>query len=69
MLKEPEKRYQSSNGLLADLTRCQEEYLETGTITDFPLERYITTRRVNFISKMVGRNQETKIILKEYKKS
>lgn len=68
MLKEPEKRYQNSNGLLADLTRCQEEYLKTSTITNFPLERYITTRRVNFISKMVGRDQEAKIILDEYKK-
>lgn len=68
MHKEPEKRYQSSNGLLADLTRCQEEYLTTGTITGFPLERYVKTRRVNFISKMVGRKQEAKIILEEYTK-
>lgn len=57
MLKEPEKRYQSSNGLFADLARCQDEYLTIGTITEFPLERYVNTRRVNFISKMVGRVQ------------
>ncbi len=39
MVKEPEKRYQSSNGLLADLVRCRDEYLATGTITEFPLEK------------------------------
>ena len=38
MLKEPEKRYQSSNGLLADLVRCRDEYAATGTIREFPLE-------------------------------
>jgi predicted ATPase/signal transduction histidine kinase/tRNA A-37 threonylcarbamoyl transferase component Bud32 len=68
MLKEPERRYQTSNGLLADLSRCHDEYLKTGNITQFPLERYVGTRRVNFISQMVGRDREAKIILDEFKK-
>lgn len=68
LLKEPEKRYQSSNGLLADLLRCQDEYVATGTITGFPLEKYGYTRRINFISKMVGRDKEAEIILGEYEK-
>ncbi|MBI2942379.1 MAG: AAA family ATPase [Chloroflexi bacterium] len=66
MLKEPEKRYQSSNGLLADLVRCRDEYLATGTIREFALETCVSTRRVTFISKMVGRDREAETILEEY---
>jgi serine/threonine protein kinase len=66
MLKEPEKRYQSSGGLLVDLVRCRDEYSTTGTIGDFPLESCVYTRRVTFISKMVGRDREAQIILEEY---
>ena len=66
MLKEPEKRYQSSNGLLADLIRCRDEYSAAGTIGEFPLESCVYTHRVTFISKMVGREKEAKLILEEY---
>ncbi|MBI4303370.1 MAG: AAA family ATPase [Chloroflexi bacterium] len=66
MLKEPEKRYQSSNGLLADLVRCRDEFLATGTVHEFPLESLVYTHRVTFISKMVGRDKEAEIILGEY---
>ncbi|MBI4287515.1 MAG: AAA family ATPase [Chloroflexi bacterium] len=66
MLKEPEKRYQSSNGLLADLIRCRDEFLATGTVREFPLESHVYTHRVTFISKMVGRDQEAETILEEY---
>jgi len=66
MHKEPEKRYQSSNGLLADLIHCQNEYLTTGTIREFQLEKSLHIHRVTFISKMVGRDKEAEIILDEY---
>ena len=66
--KQPEKRYQSGSGLLADLKRCQDEYQATSVITDFPLGRHDHTRRVAFISRMVGRDQEAGIILAEYNK-
>ncbi|MBI2958134.1 MAG: AAA family ATPase, partial [Chloroflexi bacterium] len=68
MLKEPEKRYQSSNGLLADLLRCRDEFLAGETISDFPLESRVYTHRVTFISRMVGRDKEAEIILEEYEK-
>jgi len=68
MLKEPEKRYQHSRGLLADLTRCRDEYVATGSICAFPLESYVHSHRVNFISKMVGRDREAETILREYEK-
>ncbi len=69
MLKEPEKRYQSSRALLIDLERCGNEYSTTGAICEFPLERHVQTRRVTFISKMVGRDREGEIIIEEYCKA
>jgi len=69
MLKQPEKRYQCVTGLLADLMRCRDEYAAKGTIIEFPLGIYDRTHRVTFISKMVGRDVEADIILKEYNKA
>ena len=68
MLKEPEKRYQRSKGLFDDLTQCIEELSATGTIRPFPLEKSVSTHRVTFISKMVGRDREAELILSEYEK-
>jgi len=65
--KEPEKRYQSSQGLLADLVRCRDEYASTGRILEFPLESGgVHAQKVTFISKMVGRDAEAALILEEY---
>ncbi|MBU4345481.1 MAG: AAA family ATPase, partial [Proteobacteria bacterium] len=69
MLKQPEKRYQSVSGLLADFMQCRDEYSATGTISEFTLGIYDRTHRVAFISKMVGRDREAEIILEEYDKA
>lgn len=66
MAKEPEKRYQNSNVLLLDLLRCQDEFAAVGTINEFPLESRIYSHQTSFISKMVGREQESRLILAEY---
>lgn len=66
ILKQPEKRYQSGAGLLADLIQCHNEYTSKKSISQFPMGRYDFTHRVIFISKMVGRNQEANTILEEY---
>lgn len=66
VLKQPEKRYQSGSGLLADLVQCRNEYSNQGIVSEFPLGVYDYTRRVTFISKMVGRDPEAKLILDEY---
>ncbi len=68
LFKQPEKRYQSSNGLLSDLLRCRDEYAEKRTISEFPLESHVYSHRVTFISKMVGRDEEARAILGEYEK-
>ena len=66
MLKQPEKRYQSASGLLADLIRCQDEYAKTGCISDFSICQHDRSRRIIFISKMVGRQRETELIHRQY---
>ncbi len=65
-LKEPEKRYQSGLGLYADLHRCAEEYATSGQIIPFKVGLQDHQRRVVFISKMVGRLAEAKIVLQQY---
>ena len=66
MLKQPEKRYQTGSGLLADLARCRDEFSAIGTIREFPLEKSVHSQSVTFISKMVGRDREAELILEEY---
>jgi signal transduction histidine kinase/serine/threonine protein kinase/tetratricopeptide (TPR) repeat protein len=65
-VKQPEKRYQSTSGLLADLTRCMKEYAATGTVSAFTVGRHDRSRRVIFISKMVGRQTESRLIQQQY---
>lgn len=66
ILKQPEKRYQSASGLLADLLRCQQEHEITGSVSDFGIGQHDRSRRVIFISKMVGRQTETAAIRQAY---
>ncbi len=66
MLKQPEKRYQSPVGLVADLIRCRDEFLTTGKVPDFPVGLHDSNRRVTFISKMVGRHEESDLIQRYY---
>lgn len=65
-LKEPEKRYQSGSGLYADLIRCRQEYTAHGGVALFRLGVRDHARRVVFISKMVGRDEEAASVLKGY---
>lgn len=65
-LKEPEKRYQSGAGLYADLHRCETEYTFAGKTHKFKIGLQDHRRRVVFISKMVGRDNEAKIVLQQY---
>jgi two-component sensor histidine kinase len=66
LLKEPEKRYQSSHGLLSDLLHCRDEFAATGTVGEFVLDSDIRTRRVPFISRLVGREMQAAEILESY---
>ncbi|HEY8038076.1 MAG TPA: AAA family ATPase [Methylobacter sp.] len=65
-VKQPEKRFQSASGLLADLIRCKNEYSATGTVSAFTIGQHDRSRRVIFISKMVGRQAESLLIQQQY---
>ncbi|MDI1279490.1 AAA family ATPase [Methylobacter sp.] len=65
-VKQPEKRYQSASGLLADLIRCKNEYSATGNVSAFTVGQHDRSRRVIFISKMVGRQAESLLIQQQY---
>lgn len=65
-VKQPEKRYQSASGLLADLIRCKKEYGATGSVSAFTIGLHDRSRRVIFISKMVGRQAESRLIQQQY---
>jgi C4-dicarboxylate-specific signal transduction histidine kinase/serine/threonine protein kinase/tetratricopeptide (TPR) repeat protein len=66
-VKQPEKRYQSTSGLLADLIRCKNEYAANGCVSAFTVGQYDRSRRVVFISKMVGRQAESELIQQQYR--
>lgn len=66
VLKQPEKRYQCVAGLLADLIRCRDDYEKNGSISEFPVGMRDRSKRVIFISKMVGRLAECELITHEY---
>ena len=64
--KQPEKRYQSTYGLLVDLVRCRDEFNATGGCTEFTVGSCDRTKRIIFISKMVGRHAQCELIQREY---
>jgi predicted ATPase/signal transduction histidine kinase/ActR/RegA family two-component response regulator len=66
LYKQPEKRYQRGFGLLSDLGKCKTIWAENKLNTTFSLGLDDRSHRVTFISKMVGRDQEAEIILKDY---
>ncbi|MGZ3796261.1 MAG: AAA family ATPase [Pseudobdellovibrionaceae bacterium] len=64
--KQPEKRYQKGFGLASDLGKCKKLIAEGKSEEVFSLGAEDHSHRVTFISKMVGRNKEVELILKEY---
>ena len=65
-LKEPEKRYQTGVGLYADIRQCADDYNQTEQVQPFILGLRDHTRRVIFISKMVGRDKEAQAVIDNY---
>ncbi|NOQ62881.1 MAG: AAA family ATPase [Methyloprofundus sp.] len=65
-MKEPEKRYQTAIGLYADIQQCKESYQHNKRLKPFVLGVRDHTQRIIFISRMVGRNRETQLILDGY---
>ncbi len=56
--KEPEQRYQSAEGLTADLERCAIELVERGEIEEFELSTMDTVRNLVLPQHLYGRRNE-----------
>ncbi|KXS18843.1 hypothetical protein M427DRAFT_42141 [Gonapodya prolifera JEL478] len=63
--KAPEDRYQSAEGLVADLEYCLECYLRDGTIPEFELGEY-DLRALEIPSKLYGREHEIQEIHRSF---
>jgi predicted ATPase/signal transduction histidine kinase len=60
--KMPEERYQSAEGLLADLQTCREQ-LALGTLEEFPLGRQDFPARFQLPRRLYGRDEELQSLL------
>jgi predicted ATPase/class 3 adenylate cyclase len=58
MAKNGEDRYQSSYGLVRDLSRCQRELVQTGAIGKFALGHLDVSRKFSIPQKLYGREPE-----------
>lgn len=58
--KNAENRYQSSEGLIADLDECQKQLSAYGTIDSFEIAQSDISYRLNIPQKLYGRDTETK---------
>ena len=66
MAKSAEDRYQSAEGLAADLTRCRDEWKRTGGILPFPLGQDDVRRRFVIPQRLYGREAEVRLLLESF---
>jgi predicted ATPase/signal transduction histidine kinase/DNA-binding NarL/FixJ family response regulator/tRNA A-37 threonylcarbamoyl transferase component Bud32 len=68
LMKNAEDRYQSTQGLLQDLQRCQQEFLQTGTISVFELGQQDLSEKFQISQKLYGREKETTVLLTAFER-
>ncbi|MDJ0556870.1 MAG: AAA family ATPase [Microcoleaceae cyanobacterium MO_207.B10] len=68
MAKNAEERYQSANGLQADLEECRRQLEETGDIAPFPLARRDLSNRFQIPQKLYGREGEIAMLLEAFER-
>jgi serine/threonine protein kinase len=64
--KSPDERYQSIVGLCADLKRCCVEEQATGKVEPFILGQMDVSERLQFQTRLFGRDKETAILMEAY---
>ena len=67
--KNPEDRYQSAQGLLADLMTCQRRWSETGRIDAFPLGHRDSDGRLRAVQRVCGRESELLALMTAFEAS
>lgn len=68
LAKNAEDRYQSLEGLLSDIERCQAGLAQTGVIEPFPLAQNDVCDRLQISQKLYGRNYEYRRLLNAFKR-
>ncbi|NET42328.1 AAA family ATPase [Okeania sp. SIO2B3] len=68
MAKNAEDRYQSADGLKADLEECRRQLKETGNINFFTLGQQDISDRFQIPQKLYGREKEIPTLLKTFKR-
>jgi predicted ATPase/signal transduction histidine kinase/CheY-like chemotaxis protein/PAS domain-containing protein/tRNA A-37 threonylcarbamoyl transferase component Bud32 len=63
MAKTAEERYQTAFGLRCDLERCQQEWQQQGTISEFPLATRDICDRFTIPERLYGREPEVAMLL------
>jgi len=66
MAKNAEDRYQSAIGLTKDLQACQQQWQQTGAISDFYAGQHDVSARFQIPQKLYGRNTEINILLNAF---
>ena len=68
LAKSPDERYQSIYGLKNDLARCCQQWREAGKIELFTLGQADIPHRLQFQSKLFGREEETAVLIDAFNK-
>ena len=58
LMKKPDQRYQSAKGIVADLKACQEQYLNTGSISAIKLALHDRAQKFEIPKRLYGRSDE-----------
>ncbi|MDY6898914.1 MAG: AAA family ATPase, partial [Cyanobacteriota bacterium] len=68
MAKNAEDRYQSAEGLLADLQQCWEQFQATGTIQNFTPGRLEVISQLLIPQKLYGRESDVQLLLNSFER-
>jgi tRNA A-37 threonylcarbamoyl transferase component Bud32 len=66
LAKDPDDRYQSARGLLADLDRCRRSWRTTGSVAPFTLGTDDVGQKFAISRKLVGRERELETLLQSF---
>ncbi|MDC0720358.1 AAA family ATPase [Nannocystis bainbridge] len=66
LAKAPEDRYQSANGIAADLRECLRQLDATGTVSPFPLARHEAAGALRLPQRLYGRDEELATLLQAF---